>query len=178
MGMKDWLSEPDEVDNLIDGLRVSEYQEHEEVGDGEPTRWSMPPWVVFTGILFFFIMGAVFGLSAVEEPRRAEQPAPVITKTKTETATKAAIPPSCQRAMDMMRRMMEANSTIAGAGEEQLDISHAARQAIFLKDWKALDKVMVRQTDLNNRLDNPNAKAIQVYADLDDAMKECIDAIS
>lgn len=163
----------DEIDDLVDGLNVPEHYQLER-----PRPWRIPRWVAITVPILTFLFGAVVGLSAYEEPSTVDRPTPVITKTKTETVTEPAIPPSCQRALDVMKRMMEANSTIAGAGEEQLDISHAARQAIFLKDWQALDKAMVRQTDLNNRLDKPNDKALKVYGELVDAMKECADAIS
>lgn len=164
----------DEVDEIIDGLPVSElYQED------QPGPWKIPRVLVICVPLGMFMLGAIFGLSQLPgESSTSDRPTPVITKTVTETATQPAVPPSCARAIAIMARMMEANSTIAGAGEEQLDIAHMARQAIFLKDWKMLDKAMNLQTELNNRLDKPNAQAIAIYPELKDALKECLDATS
>lgn len=72
---------------------------------------------------------------------------------------------------------MADTSTIAGAGEKQLDLSHAARRAIFSKDWEALDKTMVEQTALNNALDAPSQKAMGRYAELAQEMKDCRDEL-
>jgi hypothetical protein len=146
-------------------------------GGAPPRRMEIPLWVVFCVPIFCFLMGAIFGLSSIEENSsdRTHQP-PSVPRTVTETTTQPALPASCARAIRIMERVQESVSAIGGAGEEQLDISHAARQAIFLKDWKALDAVMNRQTDLNNRLDKPATDAMTQTMELQKAMRECLDA--
>lgn len=175
-------ADKDPLDEILDGLRVKEdtgYYDDEEVitEDYRPPRIRMPRWIAFCVPLFCFIMGAVFGLSAYPEDSSDGRPSlPEPARTVTTTTTQPAIPASCAWAIRTMQRIEADVSTIGAAGEEQLDISHAARQAIFLKDWKALDAAMKKQTDLNNRLDKPATEAMRVTLELQKAMQECLDA--
>lgn len=174
--MKDKV-ERDLVDEIIDGLPLKPGYEATEEYDDTPTRYSIPRWVVYTVPFFCFLIGAIVGLSALPEDSSRGRPSlPEPARTVTTTTTQAAIPASCARAIALMERVQEQVAIIGGAGEEQLDISHAARQAIFLKDWKALDKAMNKQTDLNNRLDKPATQAMTGTMELKKAMQECLDA--
>lgn len=129
-------------------------------------------------LIIVFLVGGVFGAQqGRSQSSDTDAATPTVTRTVTTTTTQAAIPAVCARALVLAERMMEANGAIADAGERQLDISHAARRAIYLKDWKALDEAMHRQTELNNSLDGPNAHAVGLYAELKTAIKECNDAL-
>lgn len=143
----------------------------------EPIRRRIPRWVVFTVPILCFLVGAIFGLSATPEDSLPAHPSlPEPARTVTTTVTQPALPASCARAIALMERVQEQVAAIGAAGEEQLDISHAARQAIFMKDWKALDTAMNKQTDLNNRLDKPATQAMTQTMELQKAMRECLDA--
>lgn len=176
----------DGIDDLVDGLRVRQGGPTvtEEIfgRSARPTqtiartpRRTLRTVMTVTGIGFAFLAGALFGADARSESADNPPVPPTVTRTVTTTTTEAAVPASCRRVFDLIERMMAANGAIADAGEKQLDIAHAARRAIFLKDWKALDEAMHRQTELNNSLDGPNAHAVGLYAELKDAMKECRD---
>lgn len=179
----------DRIDELVDGLRIREGGPavEEEIRFGprparpaESTRHARPQQSYGLRVVGFvvlaFIMGGAFGAARGRIESSEPRPAPpTVTRTVTTTTTRAAVPASCTRVFDLIERMMAANGAIADAGEKQLDIAHAARRAIFSKDWKALDEAMHRQTELNNSLDGPNANAVGLYAELKDAMKECSD---
>lgn len=123
------------------------------------------------GLVWF---GTFFGASVSSmDSSDAPVPTTTVTVTTTETQRVDRLPASCMRALELLERIIEDNAAIASAGEKQLDISHAARQAIFTKDWQALDKTMNQQTDLNNKLDAPAAHAMQYTLELKALIKEC-----
>lgn len=174
----------DRLDELVDGLRIREGgPATEEIHFGRrpvrPVRPQQPYGLRVVGVVVLaFIMGGAFGAARGRQESSEPRPAPpTVTRTVTTTTTQPAVPASCRRVFDLIERMMAANGAIADAGEKQLDIAHAARRAIFLKDWKALDKAMHDQTELNNSLDGPNAHAIGLYAELQSTMKECRDEL-
>lgn len=134
---------------------------------------SMPKWLVVVAPVCCMVLGVAIGQGESDSNFSGAAPTQTVTHYATQRVTQPAIPPSCAMALTAMARMMEANAAIAGAGTEQLDISHAARRAIFLKDWEELDRVMFRQTDLNNRIAKPTVQALKAYADLADAMEAC-----
>jgi hypothetical protein len=167
----------DEIDELVDSLHVRFPHLGETYAlDGIPqkTVFKISRWLAFTVPILTFLIGAVVGLSDnPEDSLPPYDPHARATVTATTTITQSAVPASCARALVLMARVNDAVSAIGAAGEEQLDISHAARQAIYLKDWIALDKAMHRQTDLNNRLDKPAADAFSLTLELQTAMKDC-----
>ncbi len=173
----------DRIDELVDGLRIRQGGPviEEEIRFGprpvRPRRPQQPYGFRVIGLVVLaFVMGGAFGAARGRAESSEPRPArPTVTRTVTTTTTQPVVPASCRRVFDLIERMMAANGAIADACEKQLDIAHAARRAIFSKDWKALDEAMHRQTELNNSLDGPNANAVGLYAELKDAMKECSD---
>ncbi len=72
-----------------------------------------------------------------------------------------------------MSRVMDDVSAIGNAATQQLDIAHDARQAMFSKDWKALDDAMNRQKALNDRLSEASVDSLGSFPELREAMKKC-----
>lgn len=161
----------DETDELLDAIFPP------RGGVERRRQYRMPVWLGGAIVAVAFVFGVVWGTSYQDEYDSVppDGVTPTVTRTVTHTATQPALPASCARALSVMERMMAANSAIAGAGEKQLDLSHAARRAMFAKDWQALDKTMFAQTELNNSLDTPSQQALGTYAELAQAIKECRD---
>jgi len=126
-------------------------------------------WVSL-GILLGFLLAAMARMGN-SPPEPTATPGPTVTVTT--TTTQAALPASCTRALDLMRAVMADTSVVGGAANEQLDISHAARRAMFEKDWKALDETMNRQKELNDRLNEAAIGAMQLYPQLEEALRKC-----
>lgn len=142
----------------------------------EPPR-SITNWALIRRLAWIGL-GVLVGLLLATTARVGHSPTrpaatPGPTVTVTTTPTQPALPASCTRALDLMRRVMADTSTIGGAANEQLDISHAARQAMFVKDWKALDETMNRQKELNDRLNEAAIGAMQLYPQLQEAIRKC-----
>src|SRR5690242_1411848 len=104
-------SVPDEIDELVDSLHVRD--EEIAVEEYVPPRFRIPRWVAFSVPVFCFLMGAIFGLSAIpDDSLSGRPPLPEPARTVTVTTTQPALPASCARAIALMYRVQQQVATI------------------------------------------------------------------
>lgn len=101
-------------------------------------------------------------------PESSGSPAATVTVTVTETVN--GLPESCQRAIVLMRSVIEDINLLNSKSAVQLDIASAAHIAIIEKDWRALGQVQLRQRQLSQVQE-------EAYQDFKTKYKPALDAL-
>lgn len=81
--------------------------------------------------------------------------------------------PECKRALAGTQKYLEAAVKISSVNGAQLDIFSESYQAILMKDWKELNRLAVRQREIERSLATDKAKVLPQYQPLQKDIGAC-----
>jgi hypothetical protein len=96
----------------------------------------------------------------------------------TVTKTVPTLPASCKQALHDFSLYLDSAYTISGANNRQLDLMDEANQAMLLRDWKALQKVVIKQRALAKELGPADATVLPSLIEVQEGMKQCLSDVN